>query len=96
MDETTAAALYHDRVERPHEALAIETVALRALLDALGQNMTQLRHHVIESAPRHGDVERLWRAAGALAALDMLDRFLLDATANANDVTTAAVAEYTP
>jgi hypothetical protein len=96
MDTPTAQALFEERVTRNSHPLAIEVVALRALIDALMENMQELKTHIIELAQESPEDECLTiRGAGGIAAVDMLDDWMLKAMGNLNDVASeAAAAEW--
>ena len=90
MDTPTAQALYEDRMTREPQTLAIEVISLRAVMDALGENLQDLRAHIITISTEAGSEAAMIRGAGGIAAIDLIDNWLLTAMGNINDVTVAA------
>jgi hypothetical protein len=93
MDTSTAAALFNERKDRAPDALAVEVIALRAVLDRLGNNLQDLKAHIGAISVEDGSNEALVRGAGGIAVVEMLDAWLLKAMGDINDVAVMAVAE---
>lgn len=93
METPTAQALFHDRVSRAPEALAIEVIAARALIDGMQECMQQLRDHITTVSMETNDPELYFRGAGGLAAIGLLDDWLLKSLVVLNDTTADAASE---
>lgn len=92
VDEHTTGELYLERLELPPEAVAFEAAALRAMIDRITDNIAALSEHIVKTT--NPQIEReLIRAAGGLAVLDMLQRWLLEYVTNLNAVMTEALKE---
>jgi len=90
VDTDTAAELYLSRLRLSPEAVAIEAVALRAMIDRLIDNLDILYAHIIDvTNPK--DALHLARSAGGLAVINMINGWVLEYVANLNDVCAEAI-----
>jgi hypothetical protein len=87
MDEQSGQALFDERIKRTNEALAIEVVTLRAWYGSLLTAMDEMARYIKEVAIESNRPESMVRAAGGMAALDLLKEWCEQSMGTINDFT---------